>query len=164
MLKRIRIEITTVRYEVPGSFYGAIGEMPTPVLDALPADPADVERTVLVTDASYHDDGHRVSIRYTENAGSGMEGTRTTVAFQKGEPDCVSVLRDGAVKGALHLEQDRRYFGVYQTPMMPFELCVLPRLVENGMKKTGILRLDYTLELKGAQAQRTILTLRVLLS
>jgi hypothetical protein len=32
------------------------------------------------------------------------------------------------------------------------------------MEKTGILRLDYTLELKGAQAQRTILTLRVLLS
>jgi uncharacterized beta-barrel protein YwiB (DUF1934 family) len=162
MLKKIRIEITTVRYEVPGSFYGAIGEQPTPVLDASPASPADVERTVLVTDASYHDDGHRVCIRYTENAESGMEGTRTAVAFQKCEPALVSVLRDGAVKSALHLKEGERYFGVYQTPIMPFELCVLPRLVENGMEKTGILRLDYTLELKGAQAQRTMLTLRVL--
>ena len=162
MLKRIRIQILTERYEVPGSFYGAPGEMPMPDIHAAPAAKDDVQQLEVVTDASYHDDGHRVCIRYKESAESGMEGSHTTLSFQKAAPSAISILRDGAVKTALQLAQNERFFGVYQTPIMPFEFCLLPRLVENGIEKTGVLHLDYTLELKGAEAQRTKLTLRIL--
>ena len=162
MLKKIAIEITTEQYEVPGSFYGAVGELPTPALDAAPASPDDVQLNVFIADASYHDDGHRVCIRYTENAESGMEGVKTTLSYQKTDPGRITLLRDGEVKTALEFVQGERYFGVYQTPIMPFDLCLLPRTVDNSIETTGFLQLDYVIQLKGAEAQRTKLTLWLL--
>ena len=162
MLKKVRLQIITESYGVSGSFYEAADQCHAPDPNAPPTAPDDVQRTELVTTAAYHDDGHRVTLRYKENADSGMEGTETTVSFGKTKPDSISILRSGAVKCALQIEQGRRYFGVYQTPIMPFELCLLPRLVANGIEKTGVLQLDYTVELKGTEAQRNKLTLRIL--
>lgn len=161
MLKKIRLQILTERYEVSGDLYDDT-QLPTTLPHVTPTIPGDVTRTEVTVAASYHDDNHRICIRYTEGAESGMEGTKTTVAFQKCTPDCVTVLRDGAVKSALQFERGQRYFGVYQTPIMPFELCLFSHSVSNGIEKTGILQLEYTIQLKGAQAEHNKLTLRIL--
>ena len=38
---------------------------------------------------------------------------------------------------------------------MPFEICVLAHAVDNRLLQDGVLELDYMVELRGAQAERT---------
>ena len=162
MLKKVRVQIKTDRYEVKGSLF----ETPTGLLmpdENAPAPAADdVEKMEMTMDASYHDDGTRVCIRYKESELTGMEGSTTSVSFQKNDPGVISMLRDGAVKTALIFEQGQRHLCVYQTPIMPFEVGVYTKKVHNGIEKEGVLEMDYTVEIRGAQAERTKFQMRVL--
>lgn len=161
MLKKVRVQITTERYEVKGSLF----ETPTGFLpDENAPRPAedDVEKMEMTMDASYHDDGTRVCIRYKESELTGMEGSTTSISFQKSDAGLITMLRDGAVKTALIFEEGQRHLCVYQTQIMPFEVGVCTKKVHNGIEKDGILEMDYTVELRGAQAERTKLRLKVL--
>ena len=162
MLKKVKIRITTDRLAAKGSLF-------TPERDGalLPPDEAawrtgEVQRTETVTEGSYHDDGHRVCIRYKESELSGMEGSSTTIAFQKVEPSDLQMLRDGSVKTALSFAPHARRECVYQTPIMPFDVCLYTRAVTNELETQGYLLLDYTVEIKGAQAEHTRLALQLL--
>jgi len=44
---------------------------------------------------------------------------------------------------------------------MPFEICVYAREVDNRLLQDGILELDYIIELRGAQAERTKFTMEI---
>ena len=161
MLKKVRVQIKTERYEVKGSLF----ETPTGLLmpDDSAAHPEEETETMEMTmDASYHDDGHRVCIRYKESELTGMEGSTTSVSFQKSDPGVISMLRDGSVKTALIFERGQRHLCVYQTQIMPFEVGVYTKKVHNGIEKDGILQMDYTVEIRGAQAERTKFEMRVL--
>lgn len=161
MLKKVRIQIKTERYEVKGSLF----ETPTGLLvpDDRAAHPEeDAETMEMTMDASYHDDGHRVCIRYKESELTGMEGSTTSVSFQKNDPGLITMLRDGAVKTALIFERGQRHLCVYQTQIMPFEVGVYTKKVHNGIEKEGVLEMDYTVEIRGAQAERTRFQMRVL--
>lgn len=159
MLKKVRVELKTTRYELKGSLFGEAGT-PPPEEAANPLEAP--QKTEMITDASYHDDGHRVCIRYKESELSGMEGSTASVSFQKNEPGVITMLRDGSVKTALIFEERQRHLCVYQTQIMPFEVGVFTKKVHNGIEKDGILQMDYTVEIRGAQAERTHLELRVL--
>ena len=156
MLKKVRVQIITDRYEVKGSLYNKA--------ERSPSDPPvnDTEHMEMTVEARYHDDGSRVCISYKESELSGMAGSTTSVSFHKSEPQTVSMLRDGTVKTALIFEQGKRHLCVYQTPIMPFEVCVYTRSIQNAIEQEGVLALDYTVELRGAQAERTKLSMRVL--
>ncbi len=153
MLKKVRVRIVTERTEMEGSLYGG------GVRAAATATP---ERMEMTTVARYRDDGVRVSLSWTETEASGMEGTSTTVSYQKSEPLVVTMMRTGAVNTALVFEQGRRHHCVYKTPIMPFEVCVSTDKVENGVEKDGTLFLDYAVELRGATCERTKMNLSVL--
>ncbi len=153
MLKKVRIKIVTDRTEMSGSLFdGGVKERKN----------AEVQHLELVVEGRYHDDGTRVSIGYTESDLSGMEGSRTTISYQKNEPTLVTMLRTGSVKTALVFEKGRRHHCVYETPIMPFEVSVHTTEVKNGIEGTGVLFLDYAVELRGAQAERTRMTLTLL--
>ncbi len=153
MLKKVRIKIVTERIEMQGSlFEGGVIEKKT----------AESERLELVVQGRYHDDGTRVSIGYTESDVSGMEGSKTTISYQKNAPGLVTMMRTGAVKTALVFEKGRRHHCVYQTPIMPFEVSVHTTEVNNDIEGEGKLFLDYAVELRGAQAERTKMTLTLL--
>ena len=159
MLKKVRIQIITDRYEVQGSLYDA----PTaPALFEQPAPEAEVEHTETTVEGRYHDSGDRISIGYKETELSGMEGSSTSVSFQKSAPAIVSMLRDGSVKTALIFERGKRHLCVYQTQIMPFEVCVFTKRVDNRLDTEGTLEMDYTVEIRGAQAERTRFQMRVL--
>jgi len=162
MLKKVRVQIITDRYEVKGSLYhNSTGKVPPEVI-APPSFQGESEHMEMTVEARYHDDGTRVCISYKESELTGMEGSTTSVSFQKNEPQTLSMLRDGAVKTALIFEQNKRHLCVYQTPIMPFEVCVYTRTVRNAIEGEGILEMDYTVELRGAQAERTKFLMRVL--
>jgi predicted transcriptional regulator len=44
---------------------------------------------------------------------------------------------------------------------MPFEICILTMKVENLLIEEGTLKLDYVVEVKGAQAERTRFTMDI---
>ncbi len=147
MLKKVRIRITTERTEVSADLFSgkpaSCGALATP------------EHSEMTVEGRYHDDGARVAISYDESALSGMEGSRATISYQKSEPGLISMLRTGNVKTALLFEGGRRHACVYQTPIMPFEVCVQTSKVQNTIETMGTLELDYITQIKGAQAERT---------
>ena len=160
MLKKVRLQIVTERREAQGSLFDHEGEANFVAPADLPEE--EIERMEITVEAKYHDDGTRVSISYRESELTGMEGSTTSISYHKSNPGLVSMLRHGSVRTALVFEKNKRHFCVYQTPVMPFEVCVFTKSVQNAIESEGTLHLDYTVELRGAEAEHTRCWLRVL--
>lgn len=163
MLKHIRVKIETERYETSGSLFDS--HMPLPFaysMEEEPKPPAQANRMELLTEARYRDDGTRISISYEEGELSGMESATTTLSFSKSEPGIFSMTRTGPVRTTLLFEKGKRHTCVYQTPILPFEVCIATKNVQNDIEASGALYLDYLVELRGAQTEHTKFKLTVL--
>ena len=155
MLKKIRLKIDTTQREVTGTLFK--GDAPIPFsVDNTP------QQLSITIEGSYYDSGSLIRISYREGELSGMEGTRTTLTFNKSEPDLITLTRDGAVRTTLVFEKGQCHVSAYKTPYMPFEVAVQSERVENQLEKNGTLLLYYTVELKGANATKTEFKLTVL--
>ena len=163
---KIKMKIRSVRYDVEESLFAKLaGEM----LDAeigyddeneLFYDEEDAIE--LNTEGVMNLDGERVELVYEESEITGMEGSRTSVVFDKDNAGLVSMLRDGTVSTALVFERGKRHHCVYNTPIMPFEICVRTLKVENNILESGRLALDYVIEIRGAKAERTKFELEII--
>ena len=158
MLKKVRISIHTKQREIGDTLFDAPKAPPIPS-QAIHAEPQEMELTV---EGSYYDDGTRISISYKEGELTGMDNSRTTLSFQKSEPSLITMTRDGSVRTALVFEEGQRHLCVYQTPFMPFEVAVKTKQVENRIEENGSLRMQYTVELKGANAEQTEFSMKLL--
>lgn len=156
MLKKIRIAIKTTRTQLDDSLF----DLAHTCAISKTEEPPEVQE--FTASGSYYDDGTRISIAYREGELTDMENTRTTLSFQKSDLACVTMTRDGAVRCTLLFEAGHLHTCTYQTPYMPFSLAVKTNCVENRIEESGILLLDYTAQLKGAQAQHTTLSLTLL--
>ena len=76
--------------------------------------------------------------------------------------EMVSMIREGVVSTALVFEGGKRHHCVYNTPYMPFEVCVNTLSVENKLEKDGTLFLDYLVEIRGAKAERTKFEMKII--
>ena len=104
----------------------------------------------------------RITLSYDETELTGMEGSTTSVCFSEQEPQTVTMLRYGSVTTTLVFEQERRHICVYETPIMPFEICIYARRVQNDLTMDGgDMILDYLIEIHGAKAERTLFELHV---
>jgi uncharacterized beta-barrel protein YwiB (DUF1934 family) len=103
--------------------------------------------------------GGKVTLSYDETEISGMAGAKTSVVFDKSNDGLVTMMRQGSVNTALVFEQSSRHICVYETPYMPFELCVHTLKVDNCLLTEGRLYLDYIIEFRGAQAEHNLFTL-----
>ncbi len=159
MLKKVRIAIKTTQHEVGGTLFETPTGTVLPKAQQVDHEPQTLE---LMMEGSYHDDGTRISVSYREGEITGMQNARTTISFQKNDPSLVTMTRDGEVRTALCFEEGRRHLCIYQTPYMPFELAVKTRRVRNRIEENGTLHLDYTVELKGANAEHTDFSLTLL--
>ncbi len=162
MLKKVRLQIITDRYEMQGSLYETPTGKMLPDFETEPPQKSDIEHLEMTTEAVYHDDGSRVCISYKESELSGMEGAKTSVSFHKNDPSFISMLRDGSVKTAMMFEPGERHMSIYRTAIMPFEVCIYTRTVQNRIEAEGILEMDYAVELRGAQTEHTKFLMRVL--
>ena len=153
LIKTTQQEVGSTLFKTPTGKLLALGE---------PLEEAEKKELELVTDARYLDDGSRVSISYTEGEISGMGGSTTTISFQKNAPALITMTRTGDVRTALVFEKGARHISVYQTPLMPFEVAVYTEAVENDLAENGKLHLSYTVELRGANAEKTELFLSIL--
>ncbi len=163
MEKEIRIRLKSERYEVEASLFSSADEDNGEGFFLLGEDgeqrPEVMEihsvGTLCVKDG-------RVEIAYDETEATGMAGSRTAVSFLEAEPGIVSMVREGAVSTTLVFESAKRYRCVYQTPYMPFEVCVRTHKVDNRLLSDGVLLLDYIIEIRGAQAERTKFSMQIL--
>ena len=164
--QNIKMKIRSERYDVENSVFANFlnddGE------DALEYGASDIEvdpqdETIeLCTEGTMNIDGNKVELVYEESEITGMEGSRTSVSFESDNPGFVTMLREGTVSTALLFERGKRHHCVYNTPIMPFEICVRTIKVENDILSNGTLKLDYIIEIRGAKAERTRFELEII--
>ncbi len=161
MKKDIKIYINSARYEVTASiFSNDIGDIESVVIPAPDADP-EPERTQIKTLGTLSVEDTQFDVSYEETEITGMEGSHTTVFFDLRRPETVTMLRTGQVSTALVFEKDKRHHCVYNTPYMPFEVVVRTLDVKNQLIEKGLLDIDYIIEIRGARAERTKFSMRV---
>jgi len=156
MLKRVRVSIKTKQWQLSGTIFDdgvTVANAPART------EPLEIEMNAT---GSYHDDGTRVTVSYREGELSGMGDAKTSLFFQKKEPRTVTMTRDGSARTSLLFEEGQRHICIYQTPLMPMEVAVKTCAVQNTLAENGRLHLDYIVEIKGADPERTQLLLELL--
>ena len=154
MLKKVKLKIVTERSAAAGSLFADGGAR-------ILCTPEAPRRAVTMAEGNYLDDGARVSVIYKEAENNGLAGSRATLSFVKSAPGTVTMRRDGGVRTLLTFEENTRCYGVYETPLMRFDVCVYTEKVTNAIERDGTLTLDYMVELKGAEPEHARLTLSI---
>lgn len=153
MKQEIRLKITSTRFESEASLFSeAEDELFISEEDIKDAEPETLE---IRSEGMLCRENGQIQYSYDETEATGMAGSTTTVSFREDRPGLVTMLREGAVSTALVFEEGERHHCVYQTPFMPFEICVHTLKVDNRLERDGVLNLDYIIEIRGAQAERT---------
>lgn len=160
--KSIRIKLTSLREASNDSFFNEIlggepmDELEDEILEEEPEGPIEMfsEGELYITD-------ERVIIAYDESELTGMEGSHTQVRFERNMPELVTMMRHGTVNTILVFEKGKRHICTYQTEYMPFEICVNTKEVINTLLENGRIDLDYIVEIRGAQAERTQFTIEI---
>jgi uncharacterized beta-barrel protein YwiB (DUF1934 family) len=169
MKEYVSVSIVSERSAVKANLFDAVYEKEMEQLiedvdiimpEQLP-DEQEEEALEMVTQGLVRVRGGRVEIVYDEGELSGMEGSQTVISYAKGEPQTVSMIRTGAVSTVLVFERGVRHLCTYETPYMPFQIGVLALAVDNRLESEGEICLDYLIEIRGAQAERCKMTLKV---
>ena len=168
MLKKVRIALTVERYGVAADlfdeFFEAMetGEIPARLTEPVYDEGEEAEgpqQMEVFCDGRLRVTNEEFSLTYEETELTGMEGTQSQLSFRFSQRGLLTMLRTGAVKTALVFEKGKRHICVYQTPYMPFEVCVHTLEVDNRLAMAGDtlggeLMLDYVVEIRGARAER----------
>ncbi len=163
--KNIKLKIVSEQFDVSDELFATLtgADIPDDEKDEIPDEDNTSDTIEMVTDATVKDDGERIEISYDETELTGMKGATTSVSFKKSEPGLVTMLRGGTVRTALVFEEGKRNICTYETPYMPFELCICTKKVDNRLDfGSGKLYLDYIVEIRGAKAERTKFTFEII--
>lgn len=162
MQKEVRIRIESITYEVDASLFGLDDA------DVLELAEEDVQAAIepdkieIKTFGTLKTEDGRVEVSYEESEATGMEGSLTSVSFDTHDAGLVTMARTGVVSTVLVFERGKRHHCIYETPYMPFEICVNTLDVRNGISKAGTLELDYVIEIRGAKAERTKFSMTIM--
>lgn len=162
MKREIKIRIESITYEVEASLFGM------DEADVMELDESDIQAEIepdkieIKTFGVFGIDGDRAEISYEESEATGMEGSITSLSFDMREPGLVTMARTGIVSTVLVFERGKRHHCIYQTPYMPFEICVNTLDVRNRIAEAGTLELDYVIEIRGAKAERTKFMMKIM--
>lgn len=165
-MRDIKMKIRSVRYDVEESLFSKLfGEADGDGGDLAEQELLnfDEEEAIEInTEGKLKVDDERVEVLYDESEITGMEGSYTSVYFEKSNAGLVCMHRTGSVSTSLVFERGKRHHCVYNTPIMPFEICVRTIKVENEILSEGRLTLDYVIEIRGAKAERTKFELSII--
>lgn len=104
---------------------------------------------------------YTVTLTYPESELTGMEGSQSSILFRTDEPGLIHMIRTGTVSTALTFRAHSRAICAYDTPYMPFQVCIHGIRVDNSLLTDGRLFLDYVIEIRGAQAERCCMEVQV---
>lgn len=160
--KDIKILIESTTYEVEASLFGEDVSVFDDMTEEDIKASLEPETMAIKTFGKLILDDERVQVCYEESEATGMDGSKTSVSFDTKSMGLVTMMRTGAVSTALVFEKGKRHHCVYTTPYMPFEICVKTLDVKNRIMDTGILELDYIIEIRGAKAERTKFSMKIM--
>ncbi len=110
----------------------------------------------ITCDGVMRHDGERVEIVYEESMGE--EGVAlNTLSFSEGDPNVVTLTRDGNASCVMTFSENCRYRGTYHLGFLSFDFTVATKRVDNGVsfEKGGVLILDYNTEIQGVSMQNS---------
>ena len=161
MIKRnVMIKLLSYRTEMSGSLFEGDEEE----YEELPEENGDDESnepTEMLIEGRLLEGTDRIELVYEESELSGMEGSVTSIGFERDRPGLVSMMRSGPVSTAMIFEENKRHFSVYDTPFSSFQICVRALRVENALLSAGHLALEYQIEIHGAQAEHCTMEITV---
>ena len=119
------------------------------------------ETMALMTRERQPDGTDNLEITYQEDAS--LDNTVTSVLMNTGYPELVTIYRAGDVISTLICEKGKRHISAYETPVAPFEMAVYTRSCTGNMTfdEGGTVELDYIVELRGMDIQRTKMRIAV---
>ena len=167
MTKRnVMIHMLVSRLELGMSLFDDGGEEETEEEDRSPFDLASClgempEPDEMLMEGRLVTNEKRVELIYEESELTGMEGSTTEVGFDLDNAGLVTMMRHGSVSTVLVFEKGKRHICAYKTEYMPFEICVNTKDVQNTLLENGKIFLDYIIEIRGAQAERTLFTIEI---
>lgn len=129
--------------------------------DPMPEGEEEPERSYFFAEGELNVTDDRVEIVYEEDVVTGMEGSVTTLGFDRSTPSTVTMFRTGPVDTMLIFEPGVRHISVYNTPFSAFELVVCALSVKNDLLGSGELYLDYLTEIHGARTERCKMKIRI---
>ncbi len=161
--KSIRIKLTSLREATNDSFFDKMlgNELDEFEDEELPLEEEPEGPIEMFSEGELYITDERVIIAYDESELTGMEGSHTQVRFERSCPQLVTMMRSGSVNTILVFEKGKRHICTYQTEFMPFEICVFTKEVRNTLLENGRIELDYIVEIRGAQAERTQFTIEI---
>ena len=155
-----KIKITTKQTEYKGKsiFERACEELMIQESFDMGASGDDVIETTLYGNVSSV--GDTFLVEYEEEA-EGMGGVFTEIKFDVSHPKEISISRTGALETYMYFEEGKRHVCVYNTGIMPFEICIYSKTVDNKLLTDGYIEIAYLIEIKGACAQKTVFKMEV---
>ena len=157
--KNIRIKLTSLREATNDRFFGQMLGDDVEEFDEFEEEIPDEQEPEgpieMFSEGELYITDERVIIAYDESELTGMEGSHTQVRFERNQEGLVTMMRSGNVSTILVFEKGKRHICTYQTPYMPFEICVFTKEVKNTLLENGVIELDYIVEIRGVQAERT---------
>lgn len=160
--KSIRIKLTSLREATNDHFFDSLLENQGDIFeDDEPIEEEPEGPIEMYSEGELYITDDRVIIAYDESELTGMEGSHTQVRFERANPGLVTMMRNGSVNTILVFEAHKRHICTYQTPYMPFEICVFTKSINNSLLENWKIELDYIVEIRGAQAERTRFTIEI---
>ena len=118
--------------------------------------------TTVESEGELYERGGKIKITYYEDEITGLIGCETTLVFTKRDPGRVTMSRDGLVRTVLMFSEGERYISVYETEYGSFELGVVTEKCENTVTEDGgEMKIIYTVELRGARAERNEISIKI---
>lgn len=113
--------------------------------------------SVFCTQAGMRTECGVITITYQESPDCLAE-----IIFDTGKPEMVTIHRTGGIMNTLVLEKGKRHISVYSTPIMPFEAAAYAKKVDSSLtfEDGGEISLDYLIELRGTDLQRTKMVIK----
>ena len=140
-----------------------IEDMFRALFESTQPDEENSNRYVLTTEAVMESDAAEYRLKYNENPDNGFGDALTVLHISKSSPIIV-IERSGTLMSTLCCEKGKRHMSNYTSPMMPmpFSVCIYTRKCESTLTESGgVILLDYLVELRGADIQRTTMRINV---
>lgn len=115
-------------------------------------------RYILTTEAVMDVTPAAITLSYDEAPGSDLGNTHSIIRIDRAHPHSLSIERSGSLMNTIVCETGRRHTSVYTSPLIPapLEVCTFTRRCDIDLDEDGgVIFLDYIIEIRGADVQRT---------
>lgn len=123
--------------------------------------PAERDYIEIYADGELIDVGKRVYIRYEEGETSGLGGSVAELSFDKDSLKDVNMARTGAISVIMCFKEGFRHTCVYNTEIMPIEMVIYTKHVDNRILDLGYIEITYLIEIGGSCAQKTVMKMEI---